>query len=160
MKARMLTYVALAVVLSLTLTGCLTATGGRTSNQGGSSVLAATQKILQNRIGSLNPDDIQVLADLAAQFTEFPLPEVTDEQAAVVVSLIQANNITTIASIEDFVRRAEADPNSIVIPADVQAFIDQATQDPGSVLPQEILDLFGTITTQQEAYRRIARDGV
>jgi hypothetical protein len=96
----------------------------RTGNQGGSNLLQAVGKLLSNRLGTLNPDDIQVLADAAVQIGGVNIPPVTDEQAAAVVSFINANQITTVESLEEMVHRGEQDIDSIVIPDDVREVLE------------------------------------
>jgi hypothetical protein len=109
----------------LLLSGCMfSSSQERTSNQGGSSAIQAGAKLSQDRLDTLNPDDIQVLADLYSETTGTALPEVTDEQAAAAVSFMQANNITTVEDLENAITQYQADPTSIVIPADVRAVLE------------------------------------
>lgn len=124
MSARKLIVVAACGYAGLLmLTGCLSVPWERTGNQGGSSVVQATTKFLGNNLGDLNPDDIQVLADLATSIVGADIPAVTDEQAAAVVSFLDANSIGTVQDLQDIVRQAEQDPNSIVIPDNVRQVI-------------------------------------
>jgi len=109
----------------------------RTGNQGGSTPLQATTKVLSNNLGALNPDDVQVLADLATQFTGADIPPVTDDQAAAAVTFMQANDIDTFEDIEQTIRDAEEDPDSIVI-------------------PDEVLEVLQTIIQNPEAYQNAA----
>jgi hypothetical protein len=133
MHLRKSAVVALLTVTALALTGCL-GMSGRTGNQGGSNILQATAKLAADNLSGLNPDDIQVLADLAMDFANIDIPEVTDEQAAAVVSFLEANNVTTIASLQALIQQAEEDPESIVIPDDVRAVIEAITADPSAYI--------------------------
>lgn len=106
------------------LSGCVTAGSGRTNNQGGSNAIQAGAKLSQDRLDTFNPDDVQVLADLYSQTTGTELPEVTDEQAAAVVTFIQDNNVVTMADLEALIAAYEADPTSVVISAEVRAVLE------------------------------------
>ncbi len=97
------------------LTGCV-APDERTSNQGGSSPTQAMAKLASDRIDTLNPDDIQVLADLATQQAGVDIPEVTDDQAAAVVDFLAENGIATTEDLVALIHAVEEDPDSIVIP--------------------------------------------
>jgi hypothetical protein len=96
----------------------------RTGNQGGSNIVQAAGKLVNNQFGTLNPDDIQVLADAAVQISGVDIPPVTDDQAAAVVSFIDANQITSLESLEQVVHRAEQDIDSVVIPDDVREVLE------------------------------------
>jgi hypothetical protein len=85
-------------------------------------------------VGGLNPDDVQVLTDLAMQVSGVAFPEVTNEQAAAVVSFLQANGITTLQSLQAKIAQAEADPSSIVIPDDVLAVLQQIAANPDAYI--------------------------
>ncbi|MEW6198323.1 MAG: hypothetical protein AB1601_06615 [Planctomycetota bacterium] len=112
---------AAAVVTCLLLTGCFSMPWTRTGNQGGGTLLTATTKLANDDLGGVTPDEIQLLTDVAIQITGVQVPPVTDEQAAAVVTFLADNNITTVASLQDFVRRAEEDPSSVVISDEVLA---------------------------------------
>lgn len=115
--------------------GCsLSLPGSRTCDQGCSDPVQATSKILGNDVGGLNPDDVQVLTDLAMQVSGVAFPEVTNEQAAAVVSFLQANGITTLQSLQAKIAQAEADPSSIVIPDDVLAVLQQIAANPDAYI--------------------------
>ena len=110
----------------------------RTNNQGGSNQVQAATKLLSNQLGSLNPDDVQVLADIATQASGATnVPQVTDEQAAAVVSFLAANNIQTI---ED-VQRLIDNPQGVVVPPDVQSVLETIA-DPSAY--QSIIQGLGT----------------
>lgn len=125
---------ALCVVLGsvgLVVLGCgLIPMPGRTCDQGCSSPALAAGKILTNNLGGLNADDVQVLADLATQFAGLDLPAVTNEQAAAVVSFMQANGITTIESLQAKIEEAQENPGSVVIPPDVLAVVEAIAANP------------------------------
>jgi hypothetical protein len=125
---------ALCVVLGavgLAVFGCgLIPMPGRTCDQGCSSPALATGKILTNNLGGLNADDVQVLADLATQIAGLSLPAVTNEQAAAVVSFMQANGITTIEALQAKIEEAQENPGSVVIPPDVLAVIEAIAANP------------------------------
>lgn len=115
-------------------TGCFSLPWERTGNQGGSSPAQAIAKILSNNIGGLNPDDIQVLADLATQFSGADLPQVTDEQGQAVVDFIAANGITTLQSIQTLIARARENPDSVVIPDSVREVIEAILSNPDAYI--------------------------
>lgn len=112
---------AAAVVTCLLLTGCFSMPWTRTGNQGGGTLLTATTKLANDDLGGLTADEIQLLTDAAIQITGVQVPPVTDEQAAAVVTFLADNSIATVASLQDFVRRAEEDPSSVVISDEVLA---------------------------------------
>ncbi len=124
---------ALGCATLLALGGC-PLPGGRTCNQGCSNVPQAISKITSDRLGDLNPDDIQILADLAVQYADVNLPPVTDEQAAAAVTFLADNGVSTLAELQALIRQAEADPNSVVISPDVQAVIDQIVANPDAYI--------------------------
>jgi hypothetical protein len=97
----------------------------RTSNQGGSNVLQATSKVATDRLDTLNPDDVQLLADLATQASGEDLPEVSDDQAAAVVQFISDNGVVTTGDLQELFAQAEADPSSIVIGEEVRGVLIQ-----------------------------------
>lgn len=97
----------------------------RTSNQGGSNLLQATSKVATERLDTLNPDDVQLLADLATQASGAELPQVTDEQAAAVVEFIADNGVVTTGDLQSLFEQAEADPSSIVIGEEVRGVLIQ-----------------------------------
>jgi hypothetical protein len=127
--ARKLAVAGLAALV-LALTGCMSTPDSRTTNQGGSTVIQAVSKVAGDNLGAMNPDDVQVLTDLAIQLSGAPFPAVTDEQAAAVTSFMAANGITDRASIEALIELAKADPTAVVIPPDVQAVLEQLAADP------------------------------
>ncbi len=116
------------------LTGCFSMPWDRLGNQGGSNIVSALGKLVDDNLGGLNPDDVQVLTDLAIEYSGVNIPSVTDEQAAAVVSFLQANGITTIASLEDLIRRAEQDPDSVIIPDDVRQVLEAIAADPSAYI--------------------------
>jgi hypothetical protein len=116
--------------LIVLLSGCMAMPTSRTSNQGGSNLIQATTKIAQDNVGTLNADDVQVLADLVTDLVGIDIPEVTDEQAAAVISFISANHLSTIANVEDLIRTAQEDPDAVVIPDDVRAVLEAIAADP------------------------------
>ncbi len=104
--------------------------GGRTCDQGCSSVALATGKILANNLAALNPDDVQVLTDLAIQISGVNIPAVTNEQAAAVISFLQANGITTIESLQAVIAEAQTNPDAVVIPQDVLDVLEALAANP------------------------------
>ncbi|MBP7747123.1 MAG: hypothetical protein KA383_13440 [Phycisphaerae bacterium] len=116
------------------LTGCFSLPWERTGNQGGSSVIQAVSKITANNLGGMNPDDIQILADLATQISRADLPLVTDEQAQAVVDFIGANGITTVQSIQTLIAQAQQNPGSVVIPDSVREVIEAILANPDAYI--------------------------
>lgn len=97
----------------------------RTSNQGGSNPIQAIGKLAMNRLDLLNPDDVQVLTDIAIAVTDSAAPPVEDEQAAAVISFMQAHNLDTFEDVEAIIEQAETEPGSIVIPEEVRLVFEQ-----------------------------------
>ena len=118
MHAKKLVAVCVLGTFGLMLLGGCIFSDQRTSNQGGSNALQATTKFTSDRLDTLNPDDVQVLADLAPSLTGVEIPQVTDAQAAALVQFIADNNIVSMADIQNL------DPNTVVISADVQVVLD------------------------------------
>jgi exosome complex RNA-binding protein Csl4 len=112
------------------LGGCFFPSPGTGEYQGGSNLIQATTKFTSDRLDTMNPDDVQVLASLAPELTGQEIPEVTDEQAAAVVQFIEDNSIVTFADLEQIVAQAAEDPDSIVISPEVQAVIDSFIENP------------------------------
>jgi hypothetical protein len=132
MSARMLTVLGAVVGASLlSLGGC---PGARTCNQGCSNVAQAASKVMSDQIGDLNPDDVQVLTDLAIQYADVTFPPVTDEQANAVVTFLSDNNVQTIDDVQALIQQAEDDPDSIVISDEVRAVIEQIIADPSAYI--------------------------
>ncbi len=102
--------------------------------QGGSSPIQALSKLLSNRLGALNPDDIQMIVALAEEFSGQNLPEVSDSLADAVVKVMRANGVTTFERLEELVRAAMDDPSVIVLPPGVEG-----------VLREEIHTIFESI---------------
>jgi len=134
MSARMLTTLcAVGCAGLLSLGGC-PLPGARTCNQGCSNPAQAVAKVTSGQIGGLNPDDIQVLADLAMQYTGAQFPPVTDEQAQAVVTFLADNGVQTIEDAQALIQRAEADPNSVVISDEVRQVVEQIIANPDAYL--------------------------
>lgn len=113
------------------LGGCIAAPLTRTGNQGGSNPLQAVNKVLANRLGELNPDDVQVLSDLVFELAGIDLPPVDDELAAAVISFLRANRVETLEDLRALIRLAEQDPAAIVIPDDVRRVVEALIADLG-----------------------------
>lgn len=134
MRAQKLIVASLLGCLAfLVLSGCFPppVADTRTGNQGGSSAIQAGAKLGANHLDWFNPDDVQVLADLATEASGAQLPEVTDEQAAAFVTFIADNNIVTIEHVQALVEQAQSDPDSIVISDEVQAVLEAMAGDLG-----------------------------
>jgi hypothetical protein len=104
--------------------------GSRTCDQGCSSTAQAVGKILADNLQALNPDDVQVLADLAVQISGIQIPAVTNEQAGAAISFLRANGITTLESLQAKIEEAEVNPGAVVIPPDVLAVLEAIAADP------------------------------
>jgi hypothetical protein len=122
MTARKLTLGCLCLTIAIGATGCFS-TDPRTSNQGGGNLLTAGAKVAGERVYSLTPDEIQILADeVSARSSNFNL-SVTDEQAADAAQFLKTHGVRSLAELE--------------------AIINQYRQDPGSIdIPDSVLDLF------------------
>jgi hypothetical protein len=137
MLARKLAVVSLVGLSLLVLTGCLgPSPWSRTGNQGGSTPISLGAKLLAVQQGSgslqdLNPDDFQLMADLAGQFTGLDIPEVSDALADAAVQVIAANNLN---SFDDLMNLENTNPEDIVIPEGV-----------ADVVMDEVEQLFGDL---------------
>lgn len=134
MNARMLIGATTLAVLALNLGGCPSLQTQQVGEvfQGGSSPVQATAKFAQGKLGELNPDDVQLLPQIAEdlsqtfpQIEDFTLPEVTDDQAQAVVDFFDANNVETFEDLEAVIHQAEEDPTSIVIPESAIAVLEE-----------------------------------
>jgi len=97
----------LTIALMVTIVGC-PSLDPRTSNQGGGSLLTVGGKLSADNVGDLNADEWQILVDNLPSLAglvgfEVPagtdIPELSDEQAADLVNLLDQNNINTIAEL-------------------------------------------------------------
>lgn len=139
MLARKLSVVCLTGVVCLgTLAGCFApAPWSATGNQGGSTPVSLGMKLLDVTQGTgtlqaLNPDDLQLMAQLAGDITGVAIPEVSDELADAAIQVMNANNLQTF---EDLADLRYADPEDIIIPDEVR-----------DVLISEIQELFGDLS--------------
>lgn len=133
MQSKRLTLAVCAVSTLSVLAGCFIPLDPRTSNQGGGNILTATGKIASGQLGSLTPDEIQILADTAAQANpQIPDIQLTDEQAQAASDFLKANNINTVEDIQNLVEQAQQDPNSVVIPDSVMSLINAGAFDTGT----------------------------
>lgn len=86
-------------------------------DQGGSSPTQATSKFLNDQWGEMNPDDIQMLVQIAPdvipELEEEDLPEINDDQAETFVNFLEANNVETQSDLQAVIEQAQDDPNSI-----------------------------------------------
>jgi hypothetical protein len=106
------------------------ALASRTCDQGCSTTAQAIGKILADNIGGLNPDDVQILADLAVQISGVDIPAVTNAQAAAVIEFLRANGITTLESLQAKIDEAEMNPGALVIPPDVLSILQALAANP------------------------------
>lgn len=150
MQARKpLALAAAATAALLTLAGCFTAAPDtRTGNQGGSTPLSLGAKLLGIQQGTadltdLNPDDLQLMADLTADITGLPIPEVSDELAWAATEIIKANDLRTF---DDLAALSSIDPEDVVIPDGVER-----------ILIQEVQALFGNIAEPTVVDEIVAR---
>lgn len=141
MNTRMLIGATLLALLALSLGGCPAMQPQQVGDvlQGGSSPVQATAKFAQGKLGALNPDDVQLLPEIAEdlsqtfpQIQDFDLPEITDDQAQAVVDFFDANNVETFEDLEAVIQQAQEDPSSIVIPDSAIAVLEELT---GQELP-------------------------
>lgn len=118
----------LSASVLLSIAGCpVAATESRTNNQGGGSLITAGAKILGQNMSTLTADEIQILADKAAEFAPADKQEqltLSDEQAAAVTDFIDANGVDSVSDLEALIQQAEDDPGSIVIPESVLDLIE------------------------------------
>lgn len=150
MQARKpLALTAIGLATLLVLTGCFSAAPPtRTGNQGGSTPISLGAKLLGIQQGTtdltaLNPDDLQLMADLTADITGLPIPEVSDELAWAAVEIIQANDLRTF---DDLAALADVNPEDIILPEGV-----------ADVLVEEVRELFGDIADPSVVDEIVAR---
>lgn len=95
----------------------------RTSNQGGGSIATAGAKLAGGKVGALNPDEWQIVTDSApAIVSQFgidlgalaSLPQLSDEQAAAIVALLEENGVNTLDDLERLVQAIAA--GSVALP--------------------------------------------
>ncbi len=144
MRARTLIVPVATAATLLILSGCFGPTPfDRTGNQGGSTPVSLGLKLLdvqtgQGTLQELNPDDIQLMADLAEEIIGQELPAVSDELAAAADQLIELNNINTF---EDIAALANASPEDIVIPPDIaDTLIAEAQELFGDINDPSVID--------------------
>lgn len=124
MTMRKILLGAASAALLMTLTGCPFSVDNRLNNQGGGTILTATGKVTSERLSTLTPDEIQILADTANGLVEEVDVTLTDDEAAILSELLVANQINGFTDIEDLVRQAEEDPDSIIIPEGVESIAE------------------------------------
>lgn len=108
------------------LVGCITPTGASSNNAnlGGGSLITAGAKVALGTMSSLTPRELELLIDAANQSNAYGVNiQMDDTQAIAAVEFLQANNLDTIAEIENAISQAESKPDSVVIPDGVAALI-------------------------------------
>lgn len=117
------------LAVTLNLAGCPLTGTTRLTNQGGGALITAGAKIASGALGNLNPDEIQILSDTAAQSPSVPDVEMTDEEAQAVVDFLDANSVNTVADLRGLIEAASEDPSAIVIPDSVRNLFDSGAFD-------------------------------
>lgn len=121
----------LSRTIALTITGSLliSVTGcpfgdSRTTNQGGGTVVTAAGKVVGGQMTLLTPDEIQIVSDTISDLS----PEVSlfigDDEAAVAVDFLRANNLNSLEDIAAFAKEAANNPGSVVIPESLTQLLD------------------------------------
>ncbi len=115
-----------AVSASLLIAGCPTAAVDRTNNQGGGTIVTAGAKIASGKIGTLTPDELQLMHDKAIELNPelAAAPELTDEQAEAAVEFLDANDLETLDDVVELIEEASDNPDTVVIPDSVQAVLE------------------------------------
>ncbi len=126
MQTRKLIVICVCGAVMLTLCGCGPLPWSRTGNQGGSTVVTLAPKLIGIAQGTtsfqaLNPDDIQVMTDIAGGFAGVNIPSVSDDLAQATVDLAAANNVNDFDDLAALATQVAADPGSLVIPDTVTA---------------------------------------
>lgn len=83
------------------------------SNQGGGSLTSGLTKVINQDLGSLTADELQILGQSIDELDiggEQEAQELTDDQAAAIVTFIALNDIDTVGEFEDL------DENNVEIP--------------------------------------------
>jgi len=124
--------IAAAFVLTSTLGCFFSAPPDRTNNQGGGNVITATTKVIAGQMTQLTPDEVQAVSDTISDLNPNVDLVLSDDQAQVVVSFLNQNNVNSIEDLQGL------DPNTIQIPDNVEVLfnnlnlvVDGMQVDPG-----------------------------
>ena len=109
--------------LLISVTGCPFG-NTRTSNQGGGTIITAAGKIVGGQMASLTADEIQIISDTISDLSPNVSLFIGDDEAAVAVDFLQANNLNSIEDIAAFAQAAVNNPDSVVIPESLTQFLD------------------------------------
>lgn len=93
--------VTLAAALSLATVGGCPGSDARTSNQGGGSLLSAGSKVLNERLSSLTPDEVQIATDIILTQPDSLIDPLTDDQAQAIVNILNDNNLNSLDDIQN-----------------------------------------------------------
>ncbi len=121
MQTRKLVAICVCGVVMLTLCGCGPMPWTRTGNQGGSTIVTLAPKVIGIAQGTtsfqaMNPDDIQLMTDIAGGLADVDIPQVSDDLAQATVDLGAANDVDDFADLAALAAQVAANPSSIVIP--------------------------------------------
>lgn len=96
----------------------------RTSNQGGGTLLTAVDKVTTQSLGSLTPDEIQILGDTFSAVQDTVDVFITDEQAGDAVLFMLEHNINSFDELRLFIEEAQQNPDSVEIPESLLRFAE------------------------------------
>lgn len=113
----------LAAAVLISVTGCPFG-NSRTTNQGGGNIITAAGKVVGGQMTSLTPDEIQIVSDAISDLSPDVSLFIGDDEAAVAVDFLRANNLNTIEDIAAFADNAVNDPDSVVIPESLTQFLN------------------------------------
>ena len=113
----------LAASLLVTVTGCPFG-NTRTTNQGGGTVISAAGKVAGGQMTNLTPDEIQIVSDTISDLSPNVSLFISDDQAAVAVDFLQANDLNSIEDIAAFAEQVADDPSGVVIPDSLMQLVN------------------------------------
>ncbi len=96
----------------------------RTNNQGGGTLLTAVDKVTTQSLGSLTPDEIQILGDTFTTLQDTVDVVITDEQAADAVLFMLEHNINSFDELRLFIEEAQQNPDAVEIPESLLRFAE------------------------------------
>jgi hypothetical protein len=107
----------------LWVTGCPFG-NSRTTNQGGGTVITAAGKVVGGQMTTLTPDEIQIVSDAISDLSPNVSLFIGDDEAAVAVDFLRANDLNSIEDIAAFAEEVANDPNGVVIPESLIQLIE------------------------------------
>ena len=108
-KSLLSSFAVLGCVVSMFVSGCFVAAPG--GNEVTWALKAAT-----NTLTEATAEEWQAVADKINELVPEVEVSLTDEQAAAIVTFVQANDINGVQDIQDLIEQVQNDPDSITLP--------------------------------------------